>query len=344
MNQRDADIQVIAPNFKKRLSGVTATIARLVPVQSQSIGIVATGPGLPNTIPHVSLWRVPFLKRQPRVWHARRNVEMLAGLALKHVFRQPLKLLFTSASQRQHSGYTKWLISKMDRVVATSSKTASYLERPADVVLHGIDLNDFTPVESDARSALRASLNVPDVQVMGCFGRIRAQKGTDVFVDAFLELAKTNDTLVAVVLGRALPKDQEFLSQLKAKIADAGLTDRVLFPDEVPVDQIADWYRVLDLYVAPQRWEGFGLTPLEAMACGVPVVATDVGAFSEIVTVDVGEIVSIGEVQPMVDACQRWLDKDPQASAQSARAHVEQNFSIEREAQSLIDIYKALLS
>ena len=42
------------------------------------------------------------------------------------------------------------------------------------------------------------------------------------------------------------------------------------------------WYQALDLLVAPQRWEGFGLTPLEAMACGVPVIATTVGAFDEI--------------------------------------------------------------
>jgi mannosyltransferase len=344
MKHRGADIRVIAPNFKKRLSGVTATIARLVPVQAQSIGIVATGPGLPAALPHLALWRVPFLKRQPRVWHARRNVEMLAGLVLKYVFRQPLKLLFTSASQRQHSGYTKWLIAQMDGVIATSAKTASYLERSADVVLHGIDLDDFTPVDHATRSALRAGLGLPDVTIMGCIGRIRAQKGTDVFVDAFLELAKTNDTLVAVVLGRALPKDQNFLAGLNAKIAEAGLTGRVVFPDEVPVDQIADWYRVLNLYVAPQRWEGFGLTPLEAMACGVPVVATDVGAFSEIINPDAGEIIPVGNVQSMVEACQVWFDKDPHACAQSARSHVEKHFSIEREAQSLIDIYKRLLS
>jgi mannosyltransferase len=141
-----------------------------------------------------------------------------------------------------------------------------------------------------------------------------------------------------------LPKDQDFLSGLKTKIADAGLTDRVFFPDEVPVDQIADWYRVLDLYVAPQRWEGFGLTPLEAMACGVPIVATDVGAFSEIVSSDAGEIIVVGEVLPMVEACRHWLEQSPDAVARSARAHVEKHFSIEREAQSLIDIYKKLLS
>lgn len=345
MSMKPSDIAVIAPNLKKRLSGVTATVVRLIPVQARKIGIVATGPGLPKDISHLPLWRVAFLGRnRTRVWHARRNTEMLVGLVLKHILRQRLKLLFTSASQRQHSGYTKWLIKQMDGIVATSAKTATYLERPADVVMHGIDLVDFTPINGTARSALRARLKLPDTTIIGCFGRIRAQKGTDLFIDAFLELAKTDDALVAVVLGRALPKDQDFLAGLKDKIAQAGMGDRVMFPDEVPVDQIADWYRVLDLYVAPQRWEGFGLTPLEAMACGVPVVATDVGAFSEIVCAEAGDVVPIGQVPSMVRACRKWLDADQAIAAQSARVHVETHFSLETEAQSLIDIYKALLS
>ena len=58
---------------------VTTTVLRLVPVQAREIGIVATGPGLPPEVPHVSLWRVPFLPRRTRVWHARRNNEMVLG-------------------------------------------------------------------------------------------------------------------------------------------------------------------------------------------------------------------------------------------------------------------------
>ena len=50
-----AQIEVIAPNLKRRLSGVTATIARLVPVQARQIGIAATGPGLPASLPHLPL-------------------------------------------------------------------------------------------------------------------------------------------------------------------------------------------------------------------------------------------------------------------------------------------------
>ena len=101
------DPVVIAPNLKRRLSGVTATIARLVPLQVQWIDIAATGPGLPEDIPHIPLGRLLFLsRRRLRVWHARRNTEMLLGLILRGLFRLKLKLLFTSASQRAHTGYT----------------------------------------------------------------------------------------------------------------------------------------------------------------------------------------------------------------------------------------------
>lgn len=337
-------IEVIAPNLKRRLSGVTATIVRLVPVQAGMIGIVTTGPGLPAELPHLPVWKLPFLPRRMRVWHARRNTEMLLGLALKHLCRMPLRLLFTSASQRRHTGYTKWLIGQMDALVATSARTASYLDRPARVILHGIDITGFSP--SQDRAALRARLGLPtDGLLVGCYGRIRAQKGTDAFVDAMIALLPRRPAVRAVVMGRATEGHGEFLEGLKARVKAAGLEDRILFTPEVTVDRMADWYRVLDLYVAPQRWEGFGLTPLEAMACAVPVVATRVGAFEEIITPETGALVAPGDIAEMARAVAPYLDDDAlrQAAGQAARARIEARFRIEAEAAALVDVYKELL-
>lgn len=336
-------IDVIAPNLKRRLSGVTATIVRLVPVQARMIGIVTTGPGLPGTLPHVPLWRVRFLPRRLRVWHARRNTEMLLGLVLR-ASGMPLKLLFTSASQRRHTGYTKWLISKMDDVVATSAKTAGYLQRPSHVIHHGIDTEGFSPPPD--RAALRARLGLPQGVLVGCYGRIRAQKGTDAFVDAMISLLPARPGVTALVMGRATEGQGEFLAGLKAKVAQAGLANRILFPPEVTVDRMADWYRVLDLYVAPQRWEGFGLTPLEAMACGVPVVATRVGAFEEIVTPETGALVDPGDIPALASACVPFLDDAArrQAASVAARARVLAQFRIEDEAAALVAIYRGLLA
>lgn len=340
------DIEVIAPNLKRRLSGVTATIARLVPIQTRSIAIRATGPGLPDTLPHVPLWKLPFLsRRHPIVWHARRNTEMLLGLILRHIFRLPLRLLFTSASQRRHSGYTKWLISKMDDVVATSRKTKSYLERDAHVVLHGIDITSFHLPEDKA--ALRRDLGLPEGLLVGCYGRIRHQKGTDAFVDAMIELCAKRDDVYGLVMGRATESHTQFLDTLKKKVADAGYGDRILFLPEVTVDEIPAWYQVLDLFIAPQRWEGFGLTPLEAMACGVPVIATDVGAFCEIIaTPATGRIVTPGDPAALAAAAWPFLD-NPEMRAEASRAartHVETHFRIETEAETLVGIYRALLA
>ncbi|HEY0212561.1 MAG TPA: glycosyltransferase family 4 protein [Paenirhodobacter sp.] len=336
-------IEVIAPNLKRRLSGVTATIVRLVPVQARMIGIVTTGPGLPGDLPHVPVWRLPFLRRRLRVWHARRNTEMLLGLVLRACGMR-LRLLFTSASQRRHTGYTRWLIGRMDAVVATSAKTASYLERPATVIHHGIDTQGFAPAAD--RAALRARLGLPDGVLVGCYGRIRAQKGTDAFVDAMIALLPARPAVTALVMGRATEGQGAFLEGLKAKVAAAGLQDRILFPPEVTVDRMADWYRVLDLYVAPQRWEGFGLTPIEAMACAVPVVATRVGAFEEIVTPETGALVAPGDIAALTAACVPFLD-DPArlaSAAQAARDRAVAAFRIEDEAAALVAIYRGLLA
>src|SRR5690606_41142936 len=71
-------VEVIAPNFKRRLSGVTSTIIQLVPLQARMLGIATLGPGLPDSLPKIRWWQVPWLLKRPqsgrrRIWHARRT-------------------------------------------------------------------------------------------------------------------------------------------------------------------------------------------------------------------------------------------------------------------------------
>lgn len=339
-------IEVIAPNLKRRLSGVTATVVRLVPLQARMIGIAATGPGLPDHVPHIPLRRMFFLPRNRlRVWHARRNTEMALGLLLRILFRRRLALLFTSASQRRHTGYTRWLIGRMDGLIATSERSARYLARPPVVIMHGIDTEGFAP--SADRAALRRRLGLPeDHVIIGCFGRIRAQKGTDAFVDAALALLPDRPGVTAIVMGRATEGHEAFLTGLRDRVAAAGLAGRILFLPEVPVHAVADWYRALDLYVAPQRWEGFGLTPIEAMACGVPVVATRVGAFEEIVTAGTGSLVPADDVPALAAAIAPFLDDAGMrdGAGRAALARVRAVFRIEDEAAALVAVYRRLLA
>ena len=346
------DVEVIAPNFKRRLSGVTSTIIQLVPVQ-RALGqkVAALGPGLPADLPHIRyrdlfrLWTPPRGKRC-RIWHARRNIEMLPAIVMRDVLRMPLKIVFTSASQRHHTGWTKWLVSKMDGVIATSGKTADYLTVKNTVVLHGIDTNRFSP-PSDKAEAKRAKGLDPAQKIVGCFGRVRRQKGTDLFVDSMIKLLAERKDWSAIVAGRATGPHVEFEEGLKKKVAAAGLADRILFVGEHT--DINEWYRAVDLFIAPQRWEGFGLTPLEAMATAVPVIATDVGAFPELLVTgdeETGLIIARDSVDAMANAAALLMDDEQRRKAAShrARTHALENFSIEGEAKLLGNIYRITAS
>lgn len=340
------ELEVIAPNFKKRLSGVTSTIIQLIPAQREAgLEIAVIGSGLPDHLPRIRyrefwrLWKRPSSGKK-RIWHARRNVEMLAGIVMRDVLRMPLKLIFTSASQRAHTGYTKWLIRQVDSVVATSAKTAAYLEVPNQVIMHGIDTKRFCPPAD--KSEAKHAVGLPsDKNIIGCFGRIRAQKGTDLFIDAMIQALKGRPEWIAIIAGRATSEHQRYEQDLKDKIADTGMADQILFVGEHK--EIERWYQALDLFIAPQRWEGFGLTPLEAMACGVPVIATDVGAFSElIVSGQTGRVIDNFEAETMAHATLSFINDQSSRSDASKLSlkHVATKFPLEREVAQLIDLYR----
>lgn len=338
---------VVAPNLKRRLSGVTATVVRLIPVQAGMIDIRATGPGLPPDVPHIALIRAATLPRDRwRVWHARRNTEMALGLILRRVLRRKYRLLFTSAAQRSHTGFTRWLIRQQDALVATSPQAAGYLERPATVIMHGVDTRTFHP--APARAALRAGLGLdPDAVLIGCFGRVRAQKGVDLLVQAGLDLLPTRPRAQIIFTGRITPDNRAFADDLQARIAAAGLSDRIRFLGELPWDQLVAHYQALDLFAAPARWEGFGLTPLEAAACAVPTVAARVGAYEALIRDgQTGSLVPKDDAPALTAALARWLDDAAAraAAGQAARAHVTQNHAIEAEARALVTVYETLLA
>ena len=338
-----ARTEVIAPNLKKRLSGVTSTIVQLVPVQAREIGIAVLGPGMPDSLPKIRWWQLFSLPRRPisgrpRIWHARRNTEMVAGLVLRLIFRAQLRLVFTSAAQRDHRPFTKWLIRRMDGVVATSRRSGRFLEVPHKVVMHGSDLSKFHPpcTEDDKFSAT----GLPGKYAIGCFGRVRYSKGTDLFVDVMISLLPQNPEWTAVIAGRVTAEHNGFADELRQRIETAGLSERILLLGEVP--DVAVWYRRVMLYVAPSRNEGFGLTPLEAMASRTAVVASDAGSYAEIVTHGVtGAVVAAGDRSALCEAVRPYLADPTLAEAHGIAGleDVSKRFRLENEAVGLREVY-----
>ena len=350
MTIRDfASVVVVAPSLHWRYSGVTSTIIALIPRQARDVSIAALGPNLPPEVPRVRLrdflrrgWSPPPGYRN-RIWHARRNTDMLAGVVLKSVLRQPWKLVFTSAGQRRHTAYTRWLIRRMDAVIATSEGAASFLERPAIVIHHGVDMERFFPA-GDRLAEWRAA-GLPGSFGVGAFGRIRPQKGADLLVEAMIRLLPKYPDAALVLTGLVAPKFERFKAELERRVAAAGLQSRILFLGERPSEEMPAWFRRVALYVAPMRHEGFGLTPLEAMASGAAVVATRTGAASALVAEgETGFLVEPGNLEALVAAIERLIADRGLAEAMGRRGRLKavREHDIQGEALRINAVYRGL--
>jgi mannosyltransferase len=285
------------------------------------------------------LWRRPA----PLIWHARRNNEMIAGLLLS-ALGWPLTLVFTSAAQRHHTWLTRWLIRQMDAIIATSSISASYLKRESTVVMHGLDTDVYAPPAD--RAAAFAESALPGRYAIGCFGRVRAQKGSDVFVEAMLRLLPRYPDFSAVMVGAITPDQMLFAKDLKKRIGAAGLASRIVMTGELPIEEVQRWYKRLTIYAFTSRNEGFGLTLIEAMAVGAALVAARAGA-AELVVEDgvTGVLTPPGDVAALVGALEPLM-RDPASTASMgarARQRVLNKFSLDAEAEGIAKVYRTLV-
>lgn len=159
----------------------------------------------------------------------------------------------------------------------------------------GVDLNRFRP--DDARAARRV-LGLPDGPLVLYVGRIDPVKGIDTLFDAFAQLVYDHRWLERpprLVFVGGLVRDgadgpimDADLQALSARAAGLGLEDHVLFHGAQPRERLPLYYNAADICAVPSRYESFGLVAIEAMACGTPIVASDVGGLHFSIEDEVG--------------------------------------------------------
>jgi glycosyltransferase involved in cell wall biosynthesis len=155
------------------------------------------------------------------------------------------------------------------------------------VIRNGIDTHRFVP--GDSRLA-RSRLGLPQqVKLIGCSGRLEAIKGQDVLIESTSRLP-ANIHLAIAGSGRRE-------KQLRKQVRDLALEKRVHFLGHI--DDMPLFYQSIDLFCQPSHQEGLPLAPLEAQACNVPVVATNVGGSREALCPTTGRLVPRGDVGRM---------------------------------------------
>jgi len=357
-NGTDKDIELIIGNSNSNFSGVTSTMLQLLSTQQKLINLRVMGKHhLPDESLNISFWQVAKLCISPlsdgrfRVFHARRVDEMIQALILKHVFRAKIKIVFSSAAQRHRSGSTLWLTDRMDALLAMCKASASYLHRKPDAIIyHGVKTDVYTPPEN--KEAAWQALNLLPESInkgkhgIAILGRVRKQKGVHLFVKSCIELLDKYPDYTAVVVGSISSSNDSFVKELQAEIEQAALTERIVFVGEQNFADIPKIFSALSLVVALSDNEGFGLTILEAMSSGAAVLASEAGAWPEVVREGKdGYVVPVNDLPAVVDKMDLLLSDQEQLTQMgvNGRERVLEHYSVQREAKQLVDFFRSLM-
>ncbi len=196
---------------------------------------------------------------------------------------------------------------------ATAAKT--------EVVGNGVDLARFHPVD---RNAARSRYGIPPhAQVLISVGGLVERKGMHRVIDCLPALLTRHPDLHYLVVGGGSPEG-DLRAELEAQVQQLGLAARVHFLGALSPDELKWPLSAADVFVLATRNEGWANVFLEAMACGLPVVSTDVGGNAEVVCGDhLGSIVPFGDAAALQRALDAALDKiwDRTAIIEYARAH-----------------------
>jgi glycosyltransferase involved in cell wall biosynthesis len=338
-----ARVVVACPQGGPLAGAVRAAGAATVPWPARR----APGPGLPR---EVSAAARAIRDTAPDLLHLHSAKAGLAGrLAVRGriptVF-QPHAWSYEAAAGPLRAAAVRWerdAARWADRVLCVSAaERASGQEHGVRahwaVVPNGVDTAHFTPPvrRETVRAALPALAGIdPATPLVVCVGRLCPQKGQDLLLAAWPEVAARLPHARLVLVG-----DGPGLERLRLA-APGG----VLFAGAA-ADPLA-WHQAADLVVQPSRWEGMALAPLEAMACGRPVVLTDVGGARESLPPADADacLVPPGDVPALAAAVLRLLT-DPAlrtAAGLRALAHVRDHHDVRRTASAVADLYATLL-
>lgn len=203
------------------------------------------------------------------------------------------------------------------------------------VIPGAVDLQRFCLGD---RKGARERLGWPqEAPIFLCVRRLVRRMGLEILLDAFRKIARKHADAI-LILGGVGPLHEE----LSAKVRSHGLSDRVRMAGFIPDPALAAAYQAADLSIVPsQSLEGFGLTALESLACGTPVLVTPVGGLPEVVNGLAPELVLPDKSGTSIA---EWLDRFLSGeltlpSAEESRRYIDANFAWQTAARQVRALY-----
>jgi len=244
-----------------------------------------------------------------------------------------------------HMPLNRWFLTLMmprflraaDAVIAVSQCTkrdAMRLygldEAKIRVIYEGVNTR-FRPADSEAIKDVRARYGLPERFIL-YVGTIEPRKNLTILLEAYQALRSQGSNFKLVIVGKKGWLYKGFFQRLR----ELGLEGEVVFPGFVPDEDLPALYSAANLFVFPSLYEGFGLPPLEAMACGTPVIASNVSSLPEVVG-EAGIMVEPRDVRALAEAMERVLMDNREVGEKELQQAAR--FSWERAARETLLVY-----
>lgn len=232
---------------------------------------------------------------------------------IARIARAPLVLAIYGIEAWQPLKHTRRGAGAADHVISISQVTLDrfrawhpYPDARCSIAPNAIHLDQFGLAPRDQAMARR--YGVEDRKVLLTFGRLAASeryKGFDRLLGAMVTLRELEPDLTYLIAG-----DGDDRPRLEARARELGLADRVVFTGRIDEVEKADLYCLADVYAMPSTGEGFGFVLLEAMACGVPVIASNADGGREAVRGgELGLVVDPDDEAALIEAVRACLVK-----------------------------------
>ena len=232
-----------------------------------------------------------------------------------------------------------------DKIITISNATKDYVLRlgakpkKVKVIYNGVDLARFREINGK-RQEMRKKLGIPSgAVVVLTVRRLVYKNGIDTLLDCAKIAVNKNPNIVFLVVGKGPD-----LESVRMQITQLGIQHNFRLAGFVSDADLPSYYNAVDMFVLPSKsGEGLPLVALEAMACGLPVVATDVGGIKEILLDDYGKLVPPNQPELLADAVLEFAAIDFSSRKSELRARIEEQYSWESNVERLTQLYEELI-
>ncbi len=280
--------------------------------------------GIPYPIPNVTSFK-PFLEiaKTSTIIHAHGHpyLSSFAAARLAKRYKKPFILTqhntfieyngtWDTVEKLNDLAIGKQTLKMAKKIIVISKATRNYVlslgadPEKVEIIYNGVDLERFKP-QVDTGKTLRTKLGIPtDAVVAATVRRLVYKNGIDTLLETAKVTVKANRQLVYLVIGKGPD-----LNDVKAKISQLGIEQNFKLAGFISDEDLPRYYNAADFFVLPSKsGEGLPLVALEAMACGLPIVATDVGGIREVLEGGYGKVVPPNNPQLMAEASLAFAD------------------------------------